>query len=75
LDENLEQYPACEAKAHQAKYQVVGDIAYALINDNPNGGKARFISLNLVSGERKVLWDLTPEGKGTYIENLDLRRI
>lgn len=56
---------------YQTKYQVVGDIAYALINDYPNGGRVRFIALNLVSGERDVLWDLTPEGEQIFIERLD----
>ena len=56
---------------YQAKYQVVGDVAYALVNDYPKGGKVRFISLNLVSGKRSILWDLTPAGEEIYIENLD----
>ena len=56
---------------YQTRYQVVGDIAYALINDYPKGGKVRLISLNLVSGERDVLWDLTPEGENIYMENLN----
>lgn len=65
---STEECTAFLGSAHQAKYQVVGDNAYALINDYPNGGKVRFISLNLVSGERKVLWDLTPERRNLHRE-------
>ena len=56
---------------YQTKYQVVGDIAYALINDYPDGGSVRFISLNLVTGERDVLLDLTPEGEKIVIDRLE----
>ena len=68
---SAEECTAFLGSAHQVKYQVVGDIAYALINDNPNGGKVQIISPNLVSGERKVLWDLTPKGENTCMENMD----
>ena len=58
-------------KGDEVVYQVVEDIAYAIVNNNSNGGKTQFIALNLVSGQRETLWDLTPE-KGTVRMNVDL---
>lgn len=46
---------------HETRYLVVGDIAYALINDSDKTGEIRFVAQNLVTGERRLLWDLTPE--------------
>lgn len=68
---NTEECTAFLSGAYQIKYQVVGDVAYALVNDYPNGGRVQFIALNLVSGERKVLWDLTPESEDAVLENID----
>ena len=42
-------------------YVVRGDIAYALIDDSEKSGEITFVSQNLVTGQRSVLWDLTPE--------------
>lgn len=53
-------------------YQVVGDVAYALIQENPDdGGKTQFIAQNVVTGERNLLWDLTPEKDNTILDYLD----
>ena len=53
-------------------YQVVGDVAYALIQENPDdGGKTQFIAQNVVTGERNLLWDLTPEKDNTTLDYLD----
>lgn len=50
-------------------YQVVGDMAYALIQENAeNGSKIQFVAKNMVTGERRVLWDLTPEKENTTID-------
>ena len=42
-------------------YVVRGDVAYALIDDSDKTGSITFVSQNLVTGQRSVLWDLTPE--------------
>ena len=53
-------------------YQVVGDVAYVLIQENPDdGGKTQFIAQNVVTGERNLLWDLTPEKDNTTLDYLD----
>ena len=53
-------------------YQVVGDMAYALIQENAeNGSKIQFVAKNMVTGERNVLWDLTPEKENRFIDYLD----
>ncbi len=42
-------------------YQVSGDMVYAIIDDTEAGGKLLFIARNLITGENRTLWDLTPE--------------
>lgn len=42
-------------------YVVRDDVAYALIDDSEKSGEITFVSQNLVTGQRSVLWDLTPE--------------
>ena len=42
-------------------YVVRGDIAYALIDDSDKTGNISFVSQNLITGERELIWDLTPE--------------
>lgn len=46
-------------------YVVRGDIAYALIDDSEKSGEITFVSQNLITGQRELIWDLTPE------ENVD----
>ena len=42
-------------------YVVRGDVAYALIDDFEKTGNITFISQNLITGQRELIWDLTPE--------------
>ena len=42
-------------------YVVRGDIAYALIDDSEKSGEITFVSQNLITGQRELIWDLTPE--------------
>ena len=42
-------------------YLVWGDVAYALIDDSEKSGKITFVSQNLITGQRELIWDLTPE--------------
>ena len=49
-------------------YVVRGDIAYALIDDSDKTGNITFVSQNLITGQRELIWDLTPE------ENIDRQR-
>ncbi len=42
-------------------YVVRGDIAYALIDDSDKTGNITFVSQNLITGQRELIWDLTPE--------------
>ena len=42
-------------------YQVSGDMVYAIIDHTEAGGKLLFIERNLITGENRTLWDLTPE--------------
>lgn len=55
-----------------AFYQVVDDVAYALMEDNgEEGKKIHFIAKNVITGELRVLWDLTPEKENTTVDYLD----
>ena len=49
-------------------YVVRGDVAYALIDDSDKSGNITFVSQNLITGQRELIWDLTPE------ENVDQQR-
>jgi hypothetical protein len=42
-------------------YVVRGDVAYALIDDSDKTGSISFVSQNLITGERELIWDLTTE--------------
>ena len=42
-------------------YVVRGDVAYALIDDSEKSGEITFVSQNLITGQRELIWDLTPE--------------
>ena len=42
-------------------YVVRGDVAYALIDDSEKSGEITFVSQNLITGHRELIWDLTPE--------------
>ncbi len=42
-------------------YVVRGDVAYALIDDSDKTGSITFVSQNLITGQRELIWDLTPE--------------
>lgn len=42
-------------------YVVRGDVAYALIYDFDKTGNITFVSQNLITGQRELIWDLTPE--------------
>lgn len=42
-------------------YVVRGDVAYALIDDSEKKGNITFVSQNLITGQRELIWDLTPE--------------
>ena len=42
-------------------YVVRGDIAYALIDDSDKTGNISFVSQNLITGERELIWDMTTE--------------
>lgn len=42
-------------------YVVRGDMAYALIDDYDKTGNITFVSQNLITGQRELIWDLTPE--------------
>ncbi len=42
-------------------YQVYGDVVYAIIDHTSSGGNLLFIARNLITGENRTLWDLTPE--------------
>lgn len=42
-------------------YVVRGDVAYALIDDSEKSGDITFVSQNLITGQRELIWDLTPE--------------
>ena len=44
----------------RTKYSVVGDLVYAVVDDLDKGGKLLFIERNMVTGETRTLWDLTP---------------
>ena len=44
----------------RTKYSVVGDLVYALVDDLDKGGKLLFIERNMITGETRILWDLTP---------------
>ena len=53
-------------------YQVVGDVAYALLEGNEEDDNTiQFVAKNVVTGERRLLWDLTPEKDNTTIDYLD----
>lgn len=50
-------------------YQVAGDVAYALIEGNEeDDNRIQFVAKNVVTGERRLLWDLTPEKDNTTID-------
>lgn len=51
--------------AGETRYLVVGDMAYVLVDDSGDSGKIHFVAQNIVTGERNVLWDLTPEKEET----------
>lgn len=69
---NTEDCTAYLGGSGSTTYQVVGDVAYVLIQENPDdGGKTQFISQNVVTGERNLLWDLTPEKDNTTLDYLD----
>lgn len=69
---NTEDCTAYLGGSGSTTYQVVGDLAYALIQENPDdGGKTQFIAQNVVTGERNLLWDLTPEKDNTTLDYLD----
>lgn len=58
--------------SYRTVYQVVGDIAYEMIQDKDKGGdKIQFIAKNLVTGECKNLWDLTPEQENRILDYMD----
>ena len=42
-------------------YVVRGDIAYALIDDSEKSGEITFVSQNLITGQRELIWDLSPD--------------
>ena len=46
-------------------YQVVGDTIYALVQ---NDVTVQLIAKNLVTGQRRLIWDLTPEKDETHIQ-------
>lgn len=46
-------------------YQVVGDTVYALVQ---NDVTVQLIAKNLVTGQRWLIWDLTPEKDETHIQ-------
>ena len=50
-------------------YCVEGDMVYAVVNDAINGGKIQLIERNMITGENRTLWDLTP-GENMIQENL-----
>lgn len=52
-------------------YQVVGDTAYALISHSESS-ELQFVAQNLVSGERTLIWDLTPENGNLIRQNLNV---
>lgn len=52
------------------QYQVVGDMAYAVIHDETERGELQVLALNLVSGEREILWEFAEEGEHNDIEGL-----
>lgn len=69
---NTEDCTAYLGGSGSSTYQVVGDVAYVLIQENPDdGGKTQFIAQNVVTGERNLLWDLTPEKDNTTLDYLD----
>lgn len=58
--------------SYKTSYQVVGDVAYALTQDNDkDGNRIQFAAKNMVTGERKVLWDMTPEKENRFIDYLE----
>lgn len=42
-------------------YVVRGDVVYALIDDSEKSGEITLVSQNLITGQRELIWDLTPE--------------
>lgn len=42
-------------------YVVRGDVAYALIDDSDKTGNITFVSQNLITGQRELIWDLSPD--------------
>ena len=46
---------------YETIYQVVGDMAYALVVNTDKEESALFLERNLITGEDRILWDLTPE--------------
>ena len=52
-------------------YVVRGDVAYALIDDSDKTGSISFVSQNLITGERELIWDLTTE-KDVVMERFQL---
>ncbi len=50
------------------EYQVVGDMVYAAVQEETQSGQLQVISLNLVTGERELLWEFGEKGGNIYIE-------
>ena len=44
----------------KTRYSVAGDRVYAIVDDVDNGGSLLFIERNMITGETRTLWDLTP---------------
>ena len=42
-------------------YIVEGDLAYALVDRQHTDGQLLFLERNLITGDTRILWDLTPE--------------
>ena len=40
-------------------YSVAGDLVYAIVENSDNGGERLFIERNMITGENRILWDMT----------------
>ncbi len=42
-------------------YQVSGNMVYAIVDYTESDGRILFVERNMITGESRILWDLTPE--------------
>ncbi len=50
-------------------YRVKGDMVYVVVEDTGEGGELLFIERNMITGESRTLWDMTPS-KGIMRQNV-----